>query len=609
MGIIDGRDKNRITYESVKVFTANTRNLKKYHLDDDSKTIAMVEFSTKNISVPYFSTFAEKLTLCVPLRPLMEKGNIKVIQTEEGKVERERVLEYKPPKCTQLLMENEINIPNESVRFYIEINKANEPLTQGEKGKFREGGLLIMSGTSVHESTLLKYENDPNASKFFGKVRCDYIDELMRKDEAVVTPDRQGLNWDYPFMKKLKSAIENKLKPFVDLERKERDKHKRGISKETLKRNERLGKKLGKLYKDIMKEKGELSQVGGPGNSNGEGIAIPSAGFGFIPNYYAIEVKKKQRIRLVIRTPKVIPSFEKIYFKSKNELIAVERKDALVSEGEYLHEDGVYIHRINVSGDVAGESGVIVARTKDKRGDERVAKAQVSIKQIEGYPPNGFSFVPMEYRVRIEKTSNLTLKVDSELFWNDTANIKITSDNEDIIVETPQFSIQKGKGIIKKKVKIRGTRTGAIGIITAIDEDDASSNAEAKVKVISNPPKEEGFIIEFDDRIYPIQRSQCDGNVIYIYTKEPTVKMYFGNDGEYDKTLSFQVICADLITDAFCSKAVMDLDVKGKIIYLGEDKETGIRRALNQLKKKIGPKIHDTYVDKLLIKKERENLR
>ena len=124
MGIIDGRDKNRITYESVKVFTANTRNLKKYHLDDDSKTIAMVEFSTKNISVPYFSTFAEKLTLCVPLRPLMEKGNIKVIQTEEGKVERERVLEYKPPKCTQLLMENEINIPNESVRFYIEINKA-----------------------------------------------------------------------------------------------------------------------------------------------------------------------------------------------------------------------------------------------------------------------------------------------------------------------------------------------------------------------------------------------------------------------------------------------------------------------------------------------------
>ena len=218
IGRIDGTDKNRITYEPVKTLVANQKNLEKYHLDDGGKTIAIVEFSTKNMIVPNFSTFSEKLPLCVELRPLMEKGNIKLIQMEKGKVVREVPLKYNSPHGTQQLLENNNEISGEMATYDIEIYKADEPLSQSEEGKFREGGLLIMSGTCVHEAVLLKFERDPNASKFFGRVKCDYIDELLRKDEAVVTPDRQGLNWDHPFMKKLKIEIEKKLQPFVDSE-------------------------------------------------------------------------------------------------------------------------------------------------------------------------------------------------------------------------------------------------------------------------------------------------------------------------------------------------------------------------------------------------------
>ena len=86
-------------------------------------------------------------------------------------------------------------------------------------------------------------------------------------------------------------------------------------------------------------------------------------------------------------------------------------------------------------------------------------------------------------------------------------------------------------------------------------------------------------------------------------SSEPTVKMYLGEEEEYDKTLSFQVLCAELITDAFCAKVVEDLGEK--IVYPGEDRETAVKRKINQLKKKYGPIIHKIYVDQSLLKKDR----
>ena len=610
VGVIDGTDKNRITYDDVKIHELNEGNLKKFRLNDGCKTFAMVEFSTENLLVPHFDTFAERLSFCVQLRPLMEKGTIKLIQTEKGNIIKEKTLKYNIPRGTQLLLEKDNIIPSESVSYDIEIYKADDPLSQGEEGKFREGGLLIMSGTSVHEATLLKFERDPNASKFFGKIRCDYIDELMSKDEAVVTPDREGLNWDYPFLKKLKTEIEKKLKPFVELEKKEREKHKKGVSKATLERNEALGKKLGKLYKQIMKEEGGLRPLGGEEPSDKKGMPKPPAGFGFIPSYYLMESKKEQKIRLLVESPKIIPSDETIKLESTNKEIIIEKENCVVSDSEYVDEAGIFIHRIGIIGNKSGETGEILAHTRDKRGDERTIKAQIQVKEPEEYPPNGFAFIPNEYRIKVGKVTSCTLKVDSTLLNEAGMKIKVTSNSDYILIENGDFTLSKGRELVDIYVKLRGTKTGEAGIITATDSEDSSRKAEAKVKVISTSKisSPTGFEIEFDDTEPAIQRALCKGNSIYIFVKEPTVKMYFGDGGEYDKALSFRVLCADLITEAFCTKVVDDLVSEDKITSLGEDIQTGIQRKLNQLKKECGPEIHKTYVDKYLLEKEREKL-
>jgi len=610
-GFIDGTSKMGIQYEeNIKTYDANTKTLKKHHLDDDGKTIALIEFSTENIQVPNFDSFSEKLTLCVQLRPIMEKGNIKLIQIRGGKIIKEGIMKFNPPKAEQVLLETDNKIPGEFAKYDIEINKAYEPLlSQHEAGKFRVGGLQIMSGISVHEATLGNYDRDPNASKFFGKVRCDYIDELMRKDEAVVTPDRQGLNWDHPFLKKLKKEIDKKLKIHVDKERKDRDKRMKGVSEDTLKRNEKIAKKLGKLYKEIIKEEtGELADLGGSEISDGKEMLRPSGGFAFIPPYYSMEHKKPQQIRLVIDSPKIIPSYAVIKLISTNKELILEKNEFQVSQGQYIDTKGLFLHLINVIGKKVGEEGEIIAETKDKNGNIRRAKARIFVKEMEGYPPDGFSFVPNEYKCKIEKPTKLILKIDGDLIEEDNWNISIESNNKYIIIDEPSFIISKNTGIIEKNVIIKGNRVGESGIITAIHTNNPTRKAEALVKVVATTPTSspKGIYPKFDNAPHPIQRAVCVGNIIYIYVNEPTVKRYYG-DGELTDALSFQVLCADLITESFCTKIVDDL--AGTTHPLLKDDEDAKRSKLNELKMKYGPIVHQIYVSKTLLEEDWKRIR
>ena len=604
IGEIDGRDKNSITWSDVKTENATKENLKKYKVDDGAKTLTTVTFPTSEKQVPYFSTFAEKLIKCVPLRPFMVKGSIKLIQMEKGKILKDQSLKYNLPKGVELLNEKNNQIPNEKATYSIIICKTDEPLTQFESGKFREGGLLIMSGSSVHEATLLKFENDPNASKFFGAVICDHIDELMKNEEAIVTPSRRGLNWDHPFMKKLKIEIENKIKPFVDAEKEEKERQSQGASEEVLKRNQSLGRKLGQLYREIFKDEG-LSSLEGEEESDDKDILIPRSGFGFIPDYYSIELRKMQKIRLVVESPKIISDNQKILLESNKGSIAIDRKQIPITEGDHLQDRGIYILRIGVTGNKEGDEGEIIARTKDKRGIETTAKARIVVKKTEIVLTEALTFFPSEYRIKIERPTKLIIKINLEKITKGVQKIKLSSNNNYIVLDKHELPIPDGRGVIEEHIIVRGTRVGENGIITAVLDKFQNIKCEAKIKVVSENPSSspKGFKIEFDPEPTPTQRAFCKGSEIFIYIKEPTVKRYYGENGEYAGSLSFLVLCADLITDAFCTKVTQDLSEN--IVYPGEDKETVIRRELNRHKMKCGPIIHGEYVKRDLLEKER----
>jgi hypothetical protein len=608
-GVIHGSSKLGIEFDDVETFEKTQDNLNRFHLDGGARTIAMVEFDSRKTRLPIFGKFSEKLQNCVYLRNLMESGNIRLLQMDRGKTVKELDLKYNRPKHVILHSETGRRIDGTTKMFDITVRRAEVELTQGEEGKYREGGLLIMSGTSVHEATLLKFERDPSAARFFGEVRCDHIDRLMQEDESVVSPDREGLNWGHDFLKKLKKSIEETLHPLVKREEMNREKRKKGLSESALKRNSRMGKKLGKLYREIMKEeKAGLKDLWGEGEGKKEGILIPESGFGFVPSYYPLELKRKEKLRLVIQSPKVVPSYGVVHIEVDDSEFVLEKEEYPLVDGDYREKEGVYVLSVPVTGLRLGVKGIVKASTRSKAKEDLVAEAIVDAEEPKEYPLEGFGFVPDNYRIRVNRTKKVLLKVDSDLLAAGGMKVRITSDNKYIIPDTDRISLESSSDhLVESRISVMGTKSGEEGVIQAADVDNEMRVSEARVKVISGVDRPKGFDIEYDETNNPIQRSTYsrEEGKIFIFVREPTVHRYY-DEGQYCDNLSFLVLCADLITDAFCNRVVEDLREGDKIQTLGEDIETAIQRKLHQLKRNYGPMIHNTYVSHDLLERERK---
>jgi hypothetical protein len=130
---------------------------------------------------------------------------------------RSEILTYTPPYGKLLLQRRGIPIPGFEASFDITLYLSPRPLDQD--GYTREGGILIRGRNAIHDATLFKYDSDPSATRIFGEIRCEYIEELMARGELVVGDKRDGLDAHHPFTRSLRRMVEQELERFVEEER------------------------------------------------------------------------------------------------------------------------------------------------------------------------------------------------------------------------------------------------------------------------------------------------------------------------------------------------------------------------------------------------------
>jgi len=185
--------------------------------------------------IPQHDNLKKKLTDLVPLRLILADPNREVILYNK-KQQRKDVIQYVAPDGSVRVKETFVvpGYPQSSVKLIIKRTK--KPL--GGRGKFRKSGIIIQSRKAVHESTLFApdFEHDPVAARFFGKLRCEYIDDLWneaddsiykngspkdsRNPSLIYDPRRQsGLVRGHPFFQALKREVLKRLRPLVENER------------------------------------------------------------------------------------------------------------------------------------------------------------------------------------------------------------------------------------------------------------------------------------------------------------------------------------------------------------------------------------------------------
>ncbi|HMK83860.1 MAG TPA: hypothetical protein VK503_09090 [Candidatus Bathyarchaeia archaeon] len=164
--------------------------------------------------IPNYNWLKYTLTNHTSLRDIVQSPQRRLFLNDGYHSE---ILTYKPPYGKLLLQRRGIPIPGYDAVFDITLYLSPRPLDQD--GYTREGGILIRSKNAIHNATLFKYDADPYATRIFGEIRCDYIEELMAQGELVVSDKRDGLDAHHPFTKSIRRVVEEELEQFVEDER------------------------------------------------------------------------------------------------------------------------------------------------------------------------------------------------------------------------------------------------------------------------------------------------------------------------------------------------------------------------------------------------------
>jgi hypothetical protein len=347
----------------------------KHGIPEGNGTEVEIIVSRDDVKMPQFDNLRNYLQRHFELRPIMSSSKRRILLrnlTGTDKVRYEYELTYKAPRGEKVF-EAQLNVEGFPATAHLEVFRSNIQLsTRGEEGDYADGGLLVISKSMVLSLTMLKFDEDPYASYFYGSIQCDYLHELLKNDEPVLTATRDGINWAHPFAKALKAAVENKIEPLVQAER------EHALHDEEANLDTHLRRKLDEALQELNTiASSELSTR--RGRSDRKLIKksdLPPSGIGFAPD--RVYVQTGQAVTLTLRAglPERAQAGSVATIASDTAEIVVLTPEAVIEPREDAPTIGEA--RVKVEGRQVGSVGMITAYLN---GHKALAFVQVRSKK------------------------------------------------------------------------------------------------------------------------------------------------------------------------------------------------------------------------------------
>ncbi len=334
---------------------ATTALREEYGMPEGNGTIIEIIISRDDVKVPQFDNLRNYLQRHFELRPIMSNPKRRIILRDiksDGKIRQEHALSYKSPRGEKVLNEK-IKIEGYPASARLEVFRSNIQLsTRSEEGDYADGGLLVISKATVVSLTMLKFENDPYAGYFYGSIQCDHLHDLMKNDEPVLTATRDGINWTHPFARALKLAVESKLEPLIEAER------KHAVHDEQTHLDKQLRQKIEHALHELNTIAfTELSDKRDDGFQ--KQIDLPPSGIGFFPERAYVQTGQIVTLTLLVElmekaragaTVTVISNSPEIIVLTQQVVIQPHKSDLRIGQA-----------RVRVEGRQVGGEGVVTA--------------------------------------------------------------------------------------------------------------------------------------------------------------------------------------------------------------------------------------------------------
>ncbi|MCC7117099.1 MAG: ATP-binding protein [Anaerolineales bacterium] len=340
------------TFNLERPMKATAELRRKYEVPEGNGTILEMILSRDDVKMPQFDNFRNYLQRHFELRPIMSNPKRKIILRElatDGSVRQEHTLAYKSPKGEKILSER-IKIPGYPAHAKLDVYRSGIQLsTRGEEGDYADGGLLVISKATVISLTMLKYENDPYAAYFYGSLQCDYLHELLKNDEPVLTATRDGINWTHPFAKALKLAVEEKLEPLIQKER------RHALREEKT----RLDKQLRQKIQRALHELNNIAVTELTNPREKRKIHLPESGMAFFPERAYVQTGRTLTMLLRARILGKSKAERTVSIASNNAEVIVLTPQALLQP--HPNDATVGEARVRLEGHQVGGEATITA--------------------------------------------------------------------------------------------------------------------------------------------------------------------------------------------------------------------------------------------------------
>jgi hypothetical protein len=342
------------TFELDDPIPATAALREKYGIPEGNGTLIEIIVSREDVKMPQYNNLRNYLQRHFELRPIMSSPNRRIVLRDMAsgvKIRQENELSYKAP-IGEKVLEETLQIEGYPAEAKLEVFRSNIQLsTRGEEGDYADGGLLVISRDIVISLTMLKFENDPYAGYFYGSITCDYLHDLLKNDEPVLTATRDGINWTHPFAKALKLAVEAKLEPLIQEER------EHAIHDEQTKLDKKLRKKLDRALHELNTI--AVSELRDQRDTEKKKIELPESGIGFFPE--RLYVQTGQTATLVLRVASNengrMPSTASIISSSSEVIVATP----LVTFKPHKTEENILEARVRIEGRQVGSEGIVTA--------------------------------------------------------------------------------------------------------------------------------------------------------------------------------------------------------------------------------------------------------
>ena len=539
-----------------------------------------------------FETLRNNLRLYYTLRNITNGANhtnLRLIDVDTGETfplkydETESEILQKPDSF-QIAHVNKKGV-QEHYQVDVLIQRAKDEL---DKDKEVGENFIIENGQGgILDNYMFGYQNDPAASKIFGKIIIHNWKSLFRDNQGVLPENREGLLWSHPFNKEIETRVIQFIRPIIDTERR-----KLGPNPETDKMIDKKMKStlafLNKLMKedDFEDEKDEKAPPEVLDFSYGRMKIVPG---------------KTKTVKLLIN-PLVIPKLTEIstvVTEGVKAGISVEPIGRVKTPDQYNYPPEVPYIKFQITANEEGTDSHLKAYYRNYEPEVTISV----VPEDELYPKDGFAFVPSSIRMVRGKEKKLRMVIDTHLFKPGTI-IELESEDERIILPFSKITVSQpnmGKYLTEEFLYISCEKSRIKSRILAKTKTvtDDERVAVCKVRVIEKEDSKVFFKdVKLDPSGDPRKRARFNDGYVYIHVLHPVLELYFGSKQEYiarNPTKDAVALLADTVLNIalrqWAKKRIEDgivdvLDLSRK------DEEIDLEK--DRLERKYGKQIHQT---------------